>query len=64
MESLITPELIQELKEFLIEHPPDPAYDEEAEYLDGKLPPQEFKSRCAYGFLESLGELPEELKRK
>ena len=34
MESLITPELIQELKEFLIEHPPDPAYDEEAEYLD------------------------------
>lgn len=64
MESRITPERIKELKRILIDHPPDPAYDEEAEYFDGKLPPQEFASRCAYAILEELGELPDEVKRK
>ena len=57
-----TPEEIAEMKAFLREHPPDPAYDEEAELFDGKLPPTEFKARCVRDILEDLGELPEDPK--
>lgn len=60
MASDFTPEEIAEMQEFLKNHPPDPAYDEEAEYFDGKLPPAEFEARCVRDILEGLGELPEE----
>ena len=59
MSSLITPEKILEMQEFLKQHPPDPAYDEEAEMLDGDLPPDEFKARCAYIVLKKIGKFPD-----
>ena len=59
MSSLITPERILEMQEFLEQHPPDPAYDERAKMLDGDLPPDEFKARCAYMVLKKIGKLPE-----
>ena len=46
------------MKAFLRAHPPDPAYDEEDELFDGKLPPEEFKTRCVRDILKNLGELP------
>lgn len=49
---------IAEMKAFLQTHPPDPAYDEEAEVFDGNLPPIEFEARCVRDILEHLGELP------
>lgn len=59
MARIFTPEEIAEMKSFLRAHPPDPAYDEEAELFDGKLPPIEFEARCVQDILEDLGELPE-----
>lgn len=59
MSSLITPERILEMQEIVKKHPPDPAYDEEAEMFDGDLPGDEFEARCAYDILKSLGKLPE-----
>ncbi|HIZ61405.1 MAG TPA: hypothetical protein H9724_01360 [Candidatus Gemmiger avistercoris] len=58
MARTFTPEEISEMKAFLQAHPPDPAYDEEAELFDGELPPNEFKARCIQDILEHLGELP------
>ncbi len=58
MARTFTPEEIAEMKAFLQVHPPDPAYDEEDELFDGKLPPEEFKARCVRDILENLGELP------
>ena len=46
MARTFTPEEIAEMKAFLRAHPPDPAYDEEDELFDGKLPPEEPKARC------------------
>lgn len=46
MARTFTPEEIAEMKA-LRAHPPDPAYDEEDELFDGKLPPEEFKARCS-----------------
>ena len=57
MARTFTPEEIAEMKAFLQAHPPNPAYDEEAELFDGELPPNEFKARCQ-DILEHLGELP------
>ena len=59
MSALITPEKILERQELLRQHPPDPAYDEEAEMLDGDLPPDEFKARCAYIVLKKIGKFPD-----
>lgn len=59
MARTFTPEEIDEMKAFFRAHPPDPAYDEEAELFDGKLPPSEFEARCVRDILEDLGELPE-----
>lgn len=58
MARTFTPEEIAEMKAFLQAHPTDPAYDEEDELFDGKLPPEEFKARCVRDILEDLGELP------
>ena len=44
MARTFTPEEIAEMKAFLRAHPPDPAYDEEDELFDGKLPPEEFRA--------------------
>ena len=51
MARTFTPEEIAEMKAFLRAHPPDPAYDEEDELFDGKLPPEEFKTRCVRDIL-------------
>lgn len=61
-----TPEEIKELQKFLLENPIDPAYDEACEEFDDSLDPiflRQLGARNAYDILESLGELPEELKR-
>lgn len=55
----ITPDRIQELKEFLKSHPPDPAYDWADDTLDAQIPSDEFQARCARDILQALGELPE-----
>lgn len=62
MSSLITPEKILEMQEFLKQHPPDPAYDWSDYTLDAVIPPDEFIARCYRDALTSLGELPNELK--
>lgn len=49
---------IAEMKAFLQAHPPDPAYDAEAELFDGDLPAIEFEARCVRDILDHLGELP------
>lgn len=54
----ITPQRIQELKEWLEQYPIDHAYDEAAEYFDGGIPPAQIASRLAYDILKDLGELP------
>lgn len=54
----ITPERIQELKEFLEKHPPDPAWDWADDVFDAPMPPDEFRARCARDILEGIGELP------
>lgn len=51
MARTFTPEEIAEMKAFLRAHPPDPAYDDEDELFDGKLPPEEFKARCVRDIL-------------
>ena len=53
----ITPQRIEELKKFLINNPIDHRWDEEAEYLDGKLPPDQSRARLVYELLKELGEL-------
>lgn len=58
MARTFAPEEIAEMKAFLRAHPSDPAYDEEAELFDGKLPFTEFEARCVRDILENLGELP------
>ena len=58
MARTFTPEEIAEMKAFLRAHPPDPAYDDEDELFDGKLPPEEFKARCVRDILKNLGALP------
>lgn len=58
MARTFTPGEIAEMKAFLRAHPPDPAYDDEDELFDGKLPPEEFKARCVRDILKNLGELP------
>ncbi len=61
-----TSEEIKELQNFLLENPIDPAYDEACEEFDDSLDPvflRQLNARNAYDILESLGALPEELKR-
>lgn len=59
MASRITPERIKEMKEYLVKHPPDPAYDWSDETLDAQIPHEEFQARCFRDILKELGELPE-----
>lgn len=59
MASHITPDEIAEMKQYLIDHPIDHAYDEADEMFDGKMPSEQFQARCCYDLLESIGELPE-----
>lgn len=58
MARTFTPEEIAEMKAFLRAHPPDPAYDEEDELFDGKLPPEEFKARCVRDILKTWASCP------
>lgn len=60
MASRITPQRIEELKQYLKDHPIDHAWDEEAEYFDGNCPLEQLAARSAYDLLKLLGELPEE----
>lgn len=48
----ITPELRKKLEDYLKEHPIDPAYDEECEYLDGNVPVEQLLARDAKRILE------------
>ena len=57
---IFTQQEIEELKQFLKEHPIDHAYDEEAEYFDGECPPEQLAARSTYSILKDLGELPED----
>ena len=41
MVSSITPEFRKKLKQYLKEHPIDPAYDEECELFDGDVPAEQ-----------------------
>lgn len=62
----ITQEEIKKLQNFLLENPIDPAYDEACEEFNDSLDPnflRQLGARNAYDLLESIGELPEELKR-
>lgn len=61
-----TSEEIKEFQNLLLENPIDPAYDEACEAFNDSLDPiflRQLGARNAYDILESLGELPEELKR-
>lgn len=60
MASRITPQRIEELKQYLKDHPIDHAWDEEAEYFDGNIPIRQLRARNCYNLLRELGELPEE----
>lgn len=55
----ITPQRVEELKQYLKEHPIDHAYDEEAELFDGDCPPEQLAARSAFELLKMIGELPE-----
>ncbi|MDD2992833.1 MAG: hypothetical protein PHG73_04735 [Pygmaiobacter sp.] len=59
MDSSITREEIEEMKEFLRKNPIDHKWDEEAEYFDSNLPPLQAAARTATSLLKDLGELPE-----
>lgn len=45
MDYTIPPHKLEEMKAFLRDHPVDPAWDEEAEVLDGDLPEDEYLAR-------------------
>lgn len=53
----ITPQEIEEMREFLRNNPIDHSYDEEAEFLDNRLPPKQSEARLVYELLKELGEL-------
>lgn len=53
----ISPQEIEEMKEFLRMHPIDPAWDKEDEMLDGVLPKDELEARMCRDILKDLGEL-------
>ena len=57
MASSITKDKIQEMKQYLKDHPIDPAWDREAETLDGIIPDQEMIARLYRSALQDLGEL-------
>lgn len=62
----ITPQRVEELKQYLKENPIDPAYDEECEAFSDSLDPaflRQLSARNAYDILASIGALPEELKQ-
>lgn len=56
MASSTTPEEIKEYKAYVREHPPQPEWDEEAEYFDAQLPCEELRARLARSLLQHLGE--------
>lgn len=56
----ITPERIQELKQYLKAHPIDHTYDEAADTFDADFPSEQLAARDTYELLKALGELPEE----
>ena len=57
----ITPQEIEEMKQFLREHPIDPQYDlpDGCIELDGSTPLDQLAARSCYDLLKELGELPE-----
>ncbi|WP_418972178.1 hypothetical protein [Allofournierella sp.] len=57
MDYTISPQKIEEMKEFLRLHPIDPVWDEEAMTFDGVLPPDEDKARDYRMILRHLGEI-------
>lgn len=56
MGSSITPERIRKYKDYVREHPPQPEWDEEAEYFDNSLPYDEETSRIYRIILQKIGE--------
>ncbi len=57
MDYTISPREIEEMKEFLRQHPINHEWDEEAEMLDGVLPEAEYQARTCYRILKRLGEM-------
>ena len=48
---------IEEMKEFLRQHPINHEWDEEDEMFDGVLPADEDEARACYRILKRIGEL-------
>lgn len=56
MESRITVDKIRKMKQYLQDHPIDPAWDEQAELNDGVIPDEEMIARLYRSVLQDLGE--------
>ena len=54
----ITPQKVEEMRRFLLEHPLDPDYDENVIELDGDCSADQLRSRLYYAILKELGKLP------
>ena len=57
-ENLLTPERIEKLKRYLMEHPIDHKYDALCDAFDSPVPPSQLASRDAYEILKEIGQLP------
>lgn len=57
MESRITPAKIAEWKQFLKDHPIDPAWDDAADTFDAYIPEEQADARMIRFLLKKLGEL-------
>lgn len=57
MASSISKDKIQQMKQYLKDHPINPAWDREAETLDGIIPDQEMIARLYRSALQDLGEM-------
>ena len=56
MASTLSPQRIEELKEYLKKNPIDHSLDELFEQLDGELPKEQATARMIYSLLKDLGE--------
>ena len=58
MSNWLTPERIEKMQRWLLEHPIDHKYDEMCDMLDSPAPPAQLASRAAYNALKGIGKLP------
>ena len=54
MESNITPHEREKMKKFLQEHPINPEYDDECEFLDGNPPEDQLTARLYQAVLDEI----------